>query len=112
MASFVGKEEDYNGIFSGIATIFRENGILGFWSGLMPRVLGEAIQIGITAGLTYAINKYVDNNMKAHTSMIAGKNTGGLSTDVYKVEAYLIMIAGKNISNWGGGSFSYASDTK
>ena len=105
MACFVGKEEDYNGIFSGIVTIFRENGILGFWSGLMPRVLGEAIQIGITAGLTYAINKYVDNNMKAHTSMIAGKNTGGLSTDVYKVEAYLIMIAGKNISNWGRGFF-------
>ena len=71
----------------------------------MPRILGEAIQIGITAGLTYAINKYVDNNMKAHTSMIAGKNTGGLNTDVYKLEAYFIMIAGKNSSDLGRGIF-------
>ena len=47
-------------------------GILGLWSGLVPRLLGEAITIGITAGLTYYINQYVDNNMKAHTTTFAG----------------------------------------
>ena len=91
MASFVGSEEEYNGILHGLVTTVKENGqlfelfkniicsykyfftgILGLWSGLVPRLLGEAITIGITAGLTYYINQYVDNNMKAHTTTFAG----------------------------------------
>ena len=52
--------------------VFLFTGILGLWSGLVPRLLGEAITIGLTAGLTYFINQYVDNNMKAHTTTFAG----------------------------------------
>ena len=73
MASFVGNEQEYNGILEGLKTIYRENGILGFWSGMMPRALGEALTIAIGAGLTFLLNQYVEPSMKAHTSMIAGK---------------------------------------
>ena len=52
--------------------VFLFTGILGLWSGLVPILLGEAITIGLTAGLTYFINQYVDNNMKAHTTTFAG----------------------------------------
>ena len=73
MASFVGNEQEYNGILEGLKTIYRENGILGFWSGMMPRALGEALTIAIGAGLTFLLNQYVEPSMKAHTSMIAGE---------------------------------------
>ena len=73
MASFVGNEQEYTGILEGLKTIYRENGILGFWSGMMPRALGEALTIAIGAGLTFLLNQYVEPNMKTHTSMIAGE---------------------------------------
>ena len=73
MASFVGNEQEYTGILEGLKTIYRENGIFGFWSGMVPRALGEALTIAIGAGLTFLLNQYVEPSMKAHTSMISGK---------------------------------------
>lgn len=43
MAQFVGGEDHYSGIFSSITEIYRTDGILGFFSGLIPRLLGEII---------------------------------------------------------------------
>ena len=92
MASFVGNETEYSNVLTGLASIYRENGILGntnldfwrifaliflsgFWSGWMPRALGEALVISISAGLAYLAKSYVDKvdpSMKPYTSHIAG----------------------------------------
>jgi len=75
MASFVGNENEYSNVLTGLASIYRENGILGFWSGWMPRALGEALVISISAGLAYLAKSYVDKvdpSMKPYTSHIAG----------------------------------------
>ena len=43
----------------------------GYWSGLMPRALGEALTVILGAGLAYAINLYADKSVKAYTNHIA-----------------------------------------
>jgi len=71
MASFVGKESDYNNVFSGLVSIYRESGILGFWAGMMPRALGEALTVALGAGIAYGLNMYADKNLKSYTSHIS-----------------------------------------
>lgn len=73
MAQFIGGEEVYNGVFSGIVEVYRQNGLMGFWSGLIPRALGEIFTVAITASVTYFVNKYVvdDNKLQSYTSHVA-----------------------------------------
>jgi len=59
MAQFVGDEAKYNGLFSSIAEIYKQNGISGFFSGLVPRVLGDIIFVLLASTLTFAVNSYV-----------------------------------------------------
>lgn len=73
MAQFVGGENKYNGILSGFGEIYRENGILGFWSGLIPRAIGEVATIVLTAAATYLVNTYVleEKQLKSFTKHFA-----------------------------------------
>lgn len=81
MAQFVGGENKYCGIFSSIIEIFRENGILGFFSGIVPRILGEIASTVIASSLTFIVNSYLvnDNDLKKFTgasmTFIAGTIT-------------------------------------
>lgn len=59
MAQFVGGETKYNGLFGSIGEIYRENGVLGFFSGLIPRVLGDLLSIILANSLAFALNTYV-----------------------------------------------------
>ncbi|KAJ8928123.1 hypothetical protein NQ314_019349 [Rhamnusium bicolor] len=70
MAQFVGKEAKYNGIFSSVKEIYTQNGILGFFSGLIPRLLGDVFSLLLASSLTYAINHYLveERELKVYTS--------------------------------------------
>ncbi|XP_066148198.1 mitochondrial carrier homolog 2-like [Euwallacea fornicatus] len=59
MAQFVGKETKYMGIFDSVKEIYHQNGILGFFSGLMPRLLGDILTLLLAGCLTYTINRYL-----------------------------------------------------
>lgn len=59
MAQFIGREETYSNSFHGISEIYRKEGILGFFAGLIPRVLGEMTLIWITNTLSFIITNYV-----------------------------------------------------
>jgi len=50
--------------------IYRENGILGYYAGLIPRIIGNAAVIVLTGISTYAINNYViqEPAMKPYTA--------------------------------------------
>ena len=74
MAQFVGRESKYNGIFSSIAEIFHENGILGFWQGWIPRAIGEVSLVALTSTLTYIINRYIlsEKDVQMYTGHISG----------------------------------------
>ncbi|XP_018320984.1 mitochondrial carrier homolog 2 [Agrilus planipennis] len=66
MAQFVGQETKYNGLFTSIVEVYRENGIGGFFSGLIPRVLGDALSIVLAHVLSYLVNTYVFDEKDLH----------------------------------------------
>ena len=33
----------------------------GFWSGWLPRVIGDVLLVTLTSGITFAVNKYVNH---------------------------------------------------
>jgi len=73
MAQFVGREEKYDGLFGAIIAIYREDGILGYYAGFIPRALGELATIGLTAAAGYVINEYVlpDKSLRMYTDYIS-----------------------------------------
>ncbi|PSN43983.1 hypothetical protein C0J52_17103 [Blattella germanica] len=70
MAQFVGGEKKYIGVFSSIREIYNENGVTGFFSGLVPRILGEIASLIIGSSLTYIINTYIvdDKELKTYSA--------------------------------------------
>ncbi|KAJ8360684.1 hypothetical protein SKAU_G00172090 [Synaphobranchus kaupii] len=79
MAQFVGREVKYRGLFSCIARIFQEEGVGGFFVGLIPHVLGEVIFLWCCNLLAHLINTYaVDDNfsqapaVRSYTKFVMG----------------------------------------
>ncbi|XP_012257319.2 mitochondrial carrier homolog 2-like isoform X2 [Athalia rosae] len=69
MAQFVGGETKYT-VFGSVVEIYRENGISGYFAGLVPRLLGNIASLIIASTATYAINKYIvyDREMRSYTA--------------------------------------------
>uniref|UniRef100_G1MUL6 Mitochondrial carrier 1 n=1 Tax=Meleagris gallopavo TaxID=9103 RepID=G1MUL6_MELGA len=64
MVQFVGREVKYSGVFRAIGRIFKEEGILGFFVGLVPHILGDVIFLWCCNLLAHFINTYaVDDNV-------------------------------------------------
>lgn len=59
MAQYIGQETKYTGVFGSLRELYRENGISGFFSGLVPRLLAEVCQLAIWHSLTYVLVTYV-----------------------------------------------------
>ncbi|KAL1021280.1 hypothetical protein UPYG_G00011120 [Umbra pygmaea] len=79
MAQFVGREVKYRGLFSCIKKIFQEEGIGGFFVGVVPHVLGEVIFLWCCNLLAHLINTYaVDDNfsqapaVRSYTKFVMG----------------------------------------
>ncbi|XP_043915286.1 mitochondrial carrier homolog 2 [Protopterus annectens] len=66
MVQFIGRETKYSGVFDSILTIYREEGILGFFAGLIPRLLGDIISLWLCNMLTHLINAYALDNSVSH----------------------------------------------
>ncbi|KAI8426433.1 hypothetical protein MSG28_005270, partial [Choristoneura fumiferana] len=59
MASFIGKEEDYCSLFGAVVSIYRDDGIRGFFHGIVPKLLGDLTCVAVTGILAYYVNKYL-----------------------------------------------------
>ncbi|XP_019871349.2 mitochondrial carrier homolog 2-like [Aethina tumida] len=70
MAQFVGRETKYNGFFGAVRQVYQQNGPLGFFSGLIPRLIGDVVSLVLASSLTYAINTYLveEREMQVYTS--------------------------------------------
>lgn len=60
----------YSGLFGSVVEIYRQNGLLGFFSGLIPRLLGEIISLLLAHALSYVINTYIfeDKDLQTYTT--------------------------------------------
>lgn len=58
MAQFVGKETKYDSIFGSIVQIYKDEGILGFFSGLIPRLLFDVTCVVAASTATYLVGRH------------------------------------------------------
>ncbi|XP_069821922.1 mitochondrial carrier homolog 2 isoform X1 [Dendropsophus ebraccatus] len=77
MVQFIGRETKYEGVFGSIVTIYREEGVLGFFAGLIPRLLGDVLSLWICNMVAFFINKYALENeamseMKSYSQAVTG----------------------------------------
>ncbi|CAK6968715.1 mitochondrial carrier homolog 1-like isoform X1 [Scomber scombrus] len=70
MAQFVGREVKYSGIFRCVVRIFKEEGVTGFYVGLIPHVLGEVLFLWCCNLLAHFINTYAVDESFSHASAV------------------------------------------
>ncbi|XP_076597929.1 mitochondrial carrier homolog 2 isoform X1 [Chaetodon auriga] len=70
MVQFIGRETKYSGVFDSIVTVYREEGILGFFAGLIPRLLGDVLSLWICNLLAHLINTYAIDDSMSHMGEI------------------------------------------
>ncbi|XP_033825670.1 mitochondrial carrier homolog 1-like isoform X3 [Periophthalmus magnuspinnatus] len=70
MAQFVGREVKYSGMLSCMVQIFKEEGLAGFYVGLVPHVLGELLYLWGYNLLCHFINTYAEDDTFSQASAI------------------------------------------
>ncbi|XP_055079170.1 mitochondrial carrier homolog 1-like isoform X2 [Periophthalmus magnuspinnatus] len=68
MAQFVGREVKYSGMLSCMVQIFKEEGLAGFYVGLVPHVLGELLYLWGYNLLCHFINTYAEDDTSGRWS--------------------------------------------
>ncbi|CAE1235975.1 MTCH [Acanthosepion pharaonis] len=98
MAQFVGGEKEYNGILSSIRMILKHDGPSGFFGGLVPRLLGDSINLVATGVLTYILNKYVIQDKKAtiYTAAFVGLVVNQLAYP-FTLVSTIMMVSGSGL---------------
>uniref|UniRef100_A0A669EP44 Mitochondrial carrier homolog 2 n=1 Tax=Oreochromis niloticus TaxID=8128 RepID=A0A669EP44_ORENI len=112
MVQFIGRETKYSGVFDSIITVYREEGILGFFAGLIPRLLGDVLSLWICNLLAHLINTYAIDDSMSHTGEI--KNCSQAMTGFFASMLTYPFVLVSNImavNNCGlaGGLTPYAS---
>lgn len=59
MAQLVGNEAKYNSTFGSLRTIVREEGLLGLFSGFIPKLIGDLGCVLLAGTTTYWVHRYV-----------------------------------------------------
>ncbi|XP_035500557.1 mitochondrial carrier homolog 1-like isoform X1 [Scophthalmus maximus] len=70
MAQFVGREVKYSGMIRCITSIFKEEGVAGFYVGLMPHMLGELLFLWGCNLLSHLINTYAVDESFSQASAV------------------------------------------
>ncbi|KAJ7379319.1 Mitochondrial carrier 2 [Desmophyllum pertusum] len=58
MVQFVGQETIYSGLRSSIKEIYNNEGLAGFFSGVIPRLIGEILSLWLYRGACFLVSKY------------------------------------------------------
>ncbi|CAO1340330.1 unnamed protein product [Diamesa serratosioi] len=67
MAQFVGQEVKYQTIFGSIATIYKDEGILGFFKGLIPRLVFDLSCVILASTATYYVGRHFIKEKEGRT---------------------------------------------
>ncbi|XP_011518263.1 mitochondrial carrier homolog 2 isoform X3 [Homo sapiens] len=111
MVQFIGRESKYCGLCDSIITIYREEGILGFFAGLVPRLLGDILSLWLCNSLAYLVNTYAldsgvstMNEMKSYSQAVTGSCwwMPSLLPNIYVLDRLLVHATkrGKALPDW------------
>lgn len=66
-----------SGLIRSFIEVYKENGIAGYYAGLVPRLIANAAVLVLVSSSTYVINKYVirDQELKTYTASTMKVNT-------------------------------------
>ncbi|XP_004066849.1 mitochondrial carrier homolog 2 [Oryzias latipes] len=112
MVQFIGRETKYSGVFDSIVTIYREEGILGFFAGLIPRLLGDVLSLWICNMLAHLINTYAIDDSMNHKGEIKNCSQAGTGFLASMLTYPFVLVSNlMAINNCGlaGGLPPYAS---
>ena len=73
-AQFVGRETDYDTLFGAVADIYKTGGITGFYSGFVPRFMGDILVLWISSNIVFVINNWIDGESTAKSYVSASVN--------------------------------------
>ncbi|KAF2358475.1 Mitochondrial substrate/solute carrier [Trinorchestia longiramus] len=59
MAEFVGHDGKYTGVLSSIVVIYEDQGLLGFFAGMVPRIIGEVGCLWLANTLIHIANNFI-----------------------------------------------------
>ncbi|XP_032805249.1 mitochondrial carrier homolog 2 isoform X1 [Petromyzon marinus] len=108
MVQFIGREVKYTGVFNSLGVMWREEGIMGFFAGLVPRLLGDIISLWLCNILAHLINTYAldgtAKEVKGYTQAITGF-FASIVTYPFVLVANLMAV---NNCGLAGGSLPYA----
>ncbi|CAB4069112.1 MTCH [Lepeophtheirus salmonis] len=92
------EEKKKYGIISSFKSLLEDNGIFGFWAGLIPRVIGEMLTIGLSTFITYIINKHVlkDKELRQYSPMIAHLASSSLFYP-FHVVSHTMAVSGSGL---------------
>lgn len=64
--------------------IYRENGLQGYYAGLIPRLIANVTVLVLASVSTYALNNYVvhEQAMKAYTASTMKVSESGICLDI------------------------------
>lgn len=70
MSQFIGKEKFYTSIVASIMEIYRNEGIRGFFSGIIPKLIGDLLCLIVASSTVYVVNKYIvhDKNGRQYSA--------------------------------------------
>ncbi|CAD7683080.1 unnamed protein product [Nyctereutes procyonoides] len=111
MVQSIGRESKYCGPYDSIVTIYSEEGILGFFAGLIPHLLGDIISLWLCNSLAYLVNTYaLDSGVSTMSEM---KNYSQTVTGFFASMLTYPFVFVSNlmaVNNWGlaGGSPPYS----
>jgi len=74
MVQFVGRETYYNTIWSSVNEIYQEEGISGFFSGVVPFLLGELVALWIFRTINYLLTSQIPNEWNNSETQNVGKS--------------------------------------
>lgn len=99
MAQFVGGEKRYSGLLSSVAELYRENGVVGFFSGLVPRLLGDILSIVLANSLAYLVNTYLveEADMKMYSTATISFVASAL-TYPFQVVSNCMAVSGSGLA--------------
>ncbi|XP_038125151.1 mitochondrial carrier homolog 2 [Cyprinodon tularosa] len=92
MVQFIGRETKYSYMFGSIITVYREEGIWGFFAGLIPRLLADIISLWICNLLAHALNKYAIDDTMNHKGEIKSVSTA-LTGFLASMVTYPLVLA-------------------